>query len=154
VLLDSDLADVYGVTTKRLNEQVKRNLARFPGEFLFRLTDDEKREVVAKCDHLGQLKYAKTRPWAFTEHGAIMAATVLKTPQAVAMSVYVVRTFVRMRDRLAANAALIARIAEIDQSLLQHDEELQEIWHRLQPLMNPPLDPHPRRIGFHSQQRA
>ena len=83
VLLDSDLADLYGVTTKRLNEQVRRNRKRFPADFMFRLTDDEKAEVVANCDHLSRLKFSPNLPHAFSERGAIMAANVLNSPRAV-----------------------------------------------------------------------
>ena len=91
VILDSDLAAIYGVTTKRLNEQVKRNAKRFPDDFVFRLTPKEKKEVVANCDHLKDLKFSPVRPYAFTENGAIMVANMLNSPQAVRMSVFVVR---------------------------------------------------------------
>jgi hypothetical protein len=93
VMLDADLADVYGVTTRRLNEQVKRNRKRFPADFMFLLNDRERAEVVANCDHLVRLKFSPVPPYAFTEHGAIMAASVLNSPRAVEMSVYVVRAF-------------------------------------------------------------
>ena len=89
VVIDADLATFYGVTTRRLNEQVKRNASRFPGDFAFRLTIEEKTEVVAKCDHLASLKFSKTLPLAFSEHGALMAASVLNTSLAVEMSVFV-----------------------------------------------------------------
>ncbi|MBZ0137255.1 MAG: ORF6N domain-containing protein [Planctomycetes bacterium] len=82
VIIDADLADLYGVSTKRLNEQVKRNSERFPDDFVFRLTDEEKSELVANCGHLAKLKFAKSRPSAFTEHGAVMAAGVLNSQQA------------------------------------------------------------------------
>jgi ORF6N domain len=85
VLLDADLAGLYGVDTKRLNEQVKRNLSRFPLDFMFQLTTEEKAEVVANCDHLAKLKFSKSLPFAFTEHGAIQAANVLSSPEAVQM---------------------------------------------------------------------
>ena len=83
VLLDADLAAIYGVPTKALNQAVKRNADRFPNDFLFQLTDEEKQEVVTNCDHLARLKFSKTRPYAFTEHGALMAANVLNSPEAV-----------------------------------------------------------------------
>jgi hypothetical protein len=83
VMLDADLAELYGVTTKRLNEQVKRNIERFPGDFMFQLNVDEKSEVVANCDHLGQLKYSSSLPYVFTEHGALMLGNVLKSSRAV-----------------------------------------------------------------------
>ncbi len=154
VLLDADLAEIYGVSTKRLNEQVKRNVDRFPEDFLFQLAANEKEEVVANCDHLARLKFAKARPWAFTEHGAIMAAMVLNSPQAVTMSVYVVRAFMQMREQLAANAAILKRLAEIDKTLLAHDQSLRVIWQKLQPLLLPPADPpKPKQIGFHVRER-
>ena len=87
MMLDADLAQLYGVSTKRLNEQVKRNHDRFPEDFMFQLTAAEKAEVVAKCDHLAKLKYSPTHPYAFTEHGAIMLAAVLSTPRAIEVSV-------------------------------------------------------------------
>ena len=91
VMLDADLAELYAVPTKRLNEQVKRNLERFPVDFMFQLTPTEKKQVVANCDHLSRLKYSPHLPYAFTEHGAIMAAAVLNSPRAVEVSVFVVR---------------------------------------------------------------
>jgi hypothetical protein len=153
VILDADLADIYGVSTKRLNEQIKRNAARFPADFMFRLTEDEKSEVVANCDHLQRLKFSPQLPAAFTEHGAIMAATVLNSPEAVAMSVFVVRAFVLMRERLAANAEILRRLAEIDKTLLEHNGALAVIWEQLQPLLTPPPDPPRKKIGFDFYQK-
>ena len=109
VLLDADLATIFGVPTKRLNEQVKRNAGRFPRDFIFQLTSEEKLEVVAICDHLAQLKFSKSLPYAFTEHGAIMAAMVLNSVEAVKMSVFVVRAFTQIREQLAANATILKR---------------------------------------------
>ena len=148
VILDADLAKLYGVTTRRLNEQVRRNIERFPEDFMFQLTKEEKDEVVAKCDHLAKLKYSPHLPLAFTEHGAIMAANVLNSPRAVQASVFVVRAFVQMRERLAANAEILKRLAEIDKTLLEHDQALGTIWQHLQPLLAPPPDPPKRKIGF------
>jgi hypothetical protein len=150
VLLDADLAAIYDVPTKRLNEQVKRNIARFPDDFLFQLTASEKQEVVANCDHLARLKFSKNLPYAFTEHGAIMAASVLNSPEAVKMSVFVVRAFVQMREQLAANSEILKRLAEIDKTLLQQDRSLGIIWQKIQPLLTPPPERPRRRIGFHS----
>ena len=98
VMVDADPALLYGVTTRRLNEQVKRNAARFPGDFMFQLDAHEKTEVVANCDHLAKLKFSEVLPYAFTEHGAIQVANVLAMPQAVEMGIFVVRAFVRMRE--------------------------------------------------------
>ncbi len=148
VMLDADLARLYGVETKRLNEQVKRNADRFPEDFVFRLTAEEKREVVANCDHLASLKFAKALPRAFTEHGALMAANVLNSPEAAKMSVFIVRAFIKQREALAANAAILKRLAEIDKSLLVHDHALRDIYQKLLPLLQPPPPPPKRRIGF------
>ena len=97
VIIDADLADAYGVPTRRLNEQVKRNKDRFPEDFMFQLSIEEKAEVIARCDHLEKLKFSKARPFAFTEYGAIMAASVLNSSRAVEVSVFVVRAFVAFR---------------------------------------------------------
>ncbi len=148
VMLDADLARLYGVETKRLNEQVKRNADRFPEDFVFRLTAVEKQEVVANCDHLANLKFAKALPWAFTEHGALMAANVLNSPEATKMSVFIVRAFIKQREALAANAAILKRLAEIDKSLLVHDSALRDIYQKLLPLLQPPPASPKRRIGF------
>ena len=148
VILDADLAEICGVETKRLNGQVKRNADRFPEGFMFRLTGEEKAEVVANCDHLQKLRFSPQLPGVFTEHGAIMAASVLNSPEAVAMSVFVVRAFVQMRERLEANVQILKRIAEIDTTLLEHDQVLRMIWQSLQPLLEAPPDPPKRKIGF------
>jgi hypothetical protein len=148
VLLDLDLAEIYGVPTMRLNEQVKRNAPRFPKDFVFQLKLKEKKQVIANCDNLARLKFSPKLPWAFTEHGAIMAAMVLNSPQAVTMSVYVVRAFLQMREHLLANASILKRLAEIDKNLLEHDHALHGIWTKLQPLLAPPPEPPKRRLGF------
>jgi len=151
VLLDTDLAAIYSVETKRLKEQVKRNAARFPGDFMFRLSPEETADLQASRSQIATLKRGqnvKYPPLAFTEHGAIMVATVLNSPAAVTMSVFVVRAFVRMREHLAANAVTLQRLAEIDKTLLEHDQALGVIWQQLQPLLQPPAEPPKRRIGF------
>jgi hypothetical protein len=140
VLLDVDLAGIYGVPTRRLNEQVKRNADRFPEDFMFRLNMEEAENVQLSRSQIATLKRGqniKYLPHAFTEHGAIMAATVLNSPEAVAMSVFVVRAFMQMREQLAANAAILKRLAEIDKTLLEHDSALRTIWTKLQPLSVP-----------------
>ena len=164
VILDADLAELYDVPTKRLNEQVKRNADRFPEDFLFQLTPEEAEELQRSRSQIAtaspdgspmrsQIATAskrniRHRPRAFTEHGAIMAATILNSPEAVAMSVFVVRAFLQMREQLAANAAILKRLAEIDKSLLEHDSALRTIWTKLQPLLAPPPEKPKRRIGF------
>ena len=106
VILDSDLADLYRVTTSALNQAVKRNARRFPEDFAFRLTTKEKEEVVTKCDHLSRLKFSPVLPFAYTEHGTIMAASVLNSQRAVETSVFVVRAFVLMRETMASHRGL------------------------------------------------
>jgi len=100
VMIDADIASLYGVATKVLNQAVKRNIERFPEDFMFQLTKEEKEEVVTNCDHLRQLKFSPNLPFAFTEHGAIMAATILNSPVAVQASIIVVRTFIRLRQKI------------------------------------------------------
>jgi hypothetical protein len=150
VILAADLAEIYGVPTKRLNEAVKRNANRFPEDFLFRLTAEEKDEVVANCDHLTRLKFSPQLPFAFTEHGALQAANVLRSERAVAMSIYVIRAFIKMREQIAGNSLIQKRLGEIDRKLLDHDEALVILWNQLKPLLTPPPPALPkRRIGFH-----
>jgi hypothetical protein len=147
VMLDADLAELYGVSTKRLNEQVKRNRDRFPADFMFRLTATERVEVVAKCDHLRRLRFSPALPYAFTEHGAIMAATVLNSKRAIEMSVFVVRAFVRMREMLAKNRQLAAKINELDRRLETHDTAIQDIIEAIKELMAAEAPPR-RKVGF------
>ena len=138
VILDSDLADLYGVSTKRLNEQVKRNKKRFPGDFMFRITKSEQSGVVANCDHLQRLKFSSVRPHAFTEHGAIMAATVLNTKRAIEVSVYVVRVFVKLREMLANHRTLASKLNELERRVGDHDHHIQSLLDAIRQLMEPP----------------
>ena len=151
VMLDADLAEMYGVATKRLNEQVKRNRGRFPDDFVFQLTSQEKSEVVANCDHLSRLKFSPVLPFAFTEHGAIMAASVLNTPRAIQASVYVVRAFVKLRELLATHRELSHKLAELERKVSGHDEAIRSLVVAIRQLMNPPMEPKRGRIGFHQQ---
>ena len=148
VILDADLAELYGTQTKRLNEQVKRNRQRFPEDFIFQLSIEEKAEVVANCDHLENLKYSPRSPYAFTEHGALMAATVLNTPLAVQVSVYVVRAFVKMREIFSANQQLAAKLVELEQKVGKHDTAISELIDVIRQLMAPPEVKGKRPIGF------
>ncbi|MGA8862136.1 MAG: ORF6N domain-containing protein [Candidatus Sulfotelmatobacter sp.] len=148
VILDVDIARLYGVPVKRLNEQVKRNQERFPSDFMFQLTD---RENAALRSQFATSK--KTRggrrytPHAFTEHGAIMAATVLNSTRAVQMSVFVVRAFVRLREMLATNRRLAGKIAQLENRLDTHDSVIQDLIEAIKELMTPKPPPR-RRIGF------
>ena len=147
VMIDSDLAELYGVTTKRLNEQVRRNIERFPKDFMFQLTAAEKAEVVANCDHLKKLKFASTLPYVFTEHGAIMAASVLNSPRAIETSVYVVRAFVRIRELISTHKELSRKLDELERKVMSHDQAITGLIHAIRELMTPPATKK-RPIGF------
>ena len=186
VILDADLARIYGVATFRFNEAFKRNRHRFPEDFAFQLTahefavlrsamesaaktQDASPSVVSSSQSLisagadaissqfamrsSLRRAAAYRPWAFTEHGALMVANILRSERAVRMSVYVVRAFMQMREQLVANSLILKRLAEIDKTLLEHDSALRTIWTKLQPLLAPspePPEPPRRRIGFNA----
>lgn len=145
VTIDSDLARVYGVSTKALNQAVRRNIDRFPADFLLRLSKNEKKEVVTNCDHLADLRFSSTLPYAFTEHGAIMAANVLKSPRAVEMSVHVVRAFVRLRELLLSHRDLARRLDELE---ARYDGQFKVVFDAIRRLMAPPDAKPKRRIGF------
>jgi hypothetical protein len=150
VLIDHDLAALYAVEVRALNQAVKRNKARFPSDFIFRLTVKESEElksqtVISKGSRGGR-RYS---PYAFTEHGAIMAASVLNSPRAVEMSVFVVRAFVRLRETLASHKALAAKFAELEQRLETHDKAIGEIIDAIRALMTP-REKSVRQIGFRS----
>jgi ORF6N domain len=147
VILDSDLAILYGVTTKRLNEQVKRNRHRFPEDFMFQLTAQEKAEVVANCDHLKKLRFSPARPFAFTEHGAVMVASVLNSERAVEVSIYVVRAFVKLREMLGTHKALAQKLDELERQVESHDSHIRSLFEAIRQLMEPARSKS-RRIGF------
>lgn len=146
VVLDADLAALYGVPTKVFNQAIKRNAVRFPADFMFRLTKREKAEVVTNCDHLANLKFSPTLPNAFTEHGAIMAANVLNSERAVAASVHVVRAFVRLRRLLAGHADLARKVDELEK---KYDAQFRVVFDAFRELMEPAEDePDRPKIGF------
>ena len=146
VILDRDLAQLYNVTTKRLNEQVRRNHSRFPDDFIFRLTAKEKAKVVANCDHLSTLKFSPSLPYVFTEHGAIMAASVINSPRAIEASIFVVRAFVRLRKMVETHAELLQKVGELEHRLEGHDQQLQTILEAIRQLMAPTETK--KKIGF------
>lgn len=187
VILDTDLAELYGVPTKVLNQAIKRNLERFPDDFMFQLsisewsnlrsqivisssesadneyvTEHRSQSVTGSSESIDSKRLAQlrrsgsSRPLAFTEHGAIMASTILSSPEAVRMSQYVVRAFIKQREFLMANADLLKRLAEIDAKLLNHDDVLKLIIQELQPLLNPPATPAPpdKEMGFHVKEES
>ncbi len=147
-MIDADLAALYGAQTRVLNQAVKRNQERFPREFVFALTRAERDEVITNCDHLARLKFASTMPFAFTEHGALMAASVLNTPRAVQVSLYVVRAFVQLRDLLASSKELAKKLEELERKLDTHDQAIAGILDAIRQLMAPPEPAKKRRIGF------
>jgi len=136
IMLDTDLAILYGTTTKRLNEQVKRNQNRFPPNFMFQLTSKEKDEVVAKCDHLENLKFSSRNPYAFTEHGALMLANVLRSDKAIAASITIVETFIKMREVLAMDVKLKAEIENIKQRIGKQDKNMELVFKTLETLLS------------------
>jgi len=152
VILDADLAELYGVATKVLNQAVKRHLERFPKDFMFRLTDQEaaalRSQSVTSKRKRGGRRYA---PYAFTEHGAIMAATVLNSPRAVQVSVYVVRAFVQLRQALAQHTELAAKLADLERKVGDHDQKILAIIQAIRELMTPPTRPPRKPIGFASE---
>lgn len=170
VVLDSDLAALFGVETKVFNQAIRRNIGRFPSDFSFQLNEEEavnlKSQFAISSSALvrtlrsqsvtlkkGRGTHRKYLPWVFTEHGAIMAAMVLRSDYATKMSVYVVRAFVKMRDELTANLGVLRRLSEIDKKLIEHDVVLREVLERLQPLLNPPPEKPKPKIGFHRGNR-
>jgi hypothetical protein len=148
VIIDSNLARIYGVQTRVLNQAVKRNSSRFPPDFSFELSREEIRRISQSVTSLSKLKFSK-QVRVFTEHGALMAANILNSSRAAAMSIYVIRAFVRMREQLAANEAILKRLAEIDKTLLSHDAALRDIYQKLRPLLAPPPEPSKPEIRFH-----
>ena len=161
VILDSALADLYGVPTKRLNEQVKRNPRRFPPDFVFQLTTEEAAFLRSQIATLktGSGRHRKFLPYAFTENGAVMAANVLNSPQAVRMSVFVVRAFIRMRELLSGSKELAAELKKTEVKLTArldtHEPAIVEVLRRITELLDPPVPPTPpeKSMGFHTSMK-
>jgi phage regulator Rha-like protein len=152
IILDTDLAELYGVMTKRLNEQVKRNRKRFPEDFMFQLSMKEKSELVANCDRFANLKHSSSMPYAFTEHGAMMTANILNSEKAIDISVFIVRAFVRIREMLETSAKFAAKLKELEDRMDMHDENTIVVMSTLRKLLNDsaakaPL-PAKQKIGF------
>ena len=150
VMLDTDLAELYGVEIRRLNEQVRRNIERFPEDFMFQLSEKEFESLRSQIATLktGRGQHRKYPPYAFTEHGAIMAATILNTPRATEVSVYVVRAFVRLRETLAAHKGLAAKLEELERKVGAHDRAIAELIDAIRQLMTPSDPKKKRPIGF------
>lgn len=148
VILDADLAILFGTTTKALNQAVKRNNARFPEDFMFRLTEVEKEEVVTICDHPSRLRFSSVLPYVFTEHGAIMAASVLNSEKAVLASVYVVRVFVKLRHMLADNKNLSVKLIKLEKKIEDHDIAIHSLVTAIKEMATPILPSRRKKIGF------
>jgi len=152
VLLDSDLATLYGVTTKALNQAVKRNLGRFPADFMFRLSAKETAELNRSQIVTGSQRHRDPRypPFAFTEQGVAMLSSVLRSPRAVNVNIEIMRAFVRLRKILAVNAELAQRLDELERRVGKHDEQFVQVIRAIRQLMEPPANPKRRKIGFHA----
>jgi len=153
VMLDADLAKLYGVSTKRLNEQVKRNRDRFPEDFMFQLNSTEannlRSQIATSKEGRGGRRYL---PFAFTEHGAIMLASVLNTPRAIKVTVFVVRAFIRLREILATHRSLANKLAELEGKIETHDEAIKSLLLAIRQLMAAPERP-PKKIGFQLKEK-
>ena len=134
VMIGSDLAELYGVSNKRLNEQVKRNAKRFPADFMFQLTEQEKEEVVAICDHLKRLKFSPNLPYVFTEHGAVMLASVLNSDRAIKVNIQIVRVFTRMRQLLETHAEILRKLEQLQKKDVEQDKQILLIFESLKQL--------------------
>ncbi len=138
VMIDRDLAELYGVSTKQLNQQVKRNADRFPEDFMFQLTQQEKDEVVTICDHLRPLKFSKTLPYAFTEHGAVMLASVINSETAIQMNIHIVRVFMQLREMALTHKDVLMKLMKAEKKITQHDEDLKLLFEAVHNLLDEP----------------
>jgi phage regulator Rha-like protein len=152
VLLDRDMAELYDVETKNLNRQVRRNSKRFPPEFVFRITSKEKKELVTKWHRFNSLKHSNTLPFAFTEHGAVMLASVLNSDKAVEASIYVVRAFVRLREILLTHKELAQKMKELELKIETHDGQITVLFETIIQLLTP-SEASKRKIGFEVKEK-
>jgi hypothetical protein len=147
VMIDLDLAELYGVPTKRLNEQVKRNTKRFPVDFMFQLSQNEKARLIKTYEHLNRLKYSPNLPFVFTEHGAVMLASVLNSERAIEVNVQIVRVFIRMREMLITHKDILSKLRKVEMKAVRQDDDIKLIFKYLKELFNPSREPR-RKIGF------
>jgi len=147
VIIDADLAEFYGVPTKRLNEQVKRNKNRFPEDFMFRLKKSERNELVTNCDRFRTLKHSSSNPYAFTEQGVAMLSSVLKSERAVQVNIVIMRAFVTLREIISTHKELAGKVDLIENRLYSQDKKIYSIFEAIRQLMNPPVTKRSR-IGF------
>jgi ORF6N domain len=147
VMIDRDLAELYGVPTKYLNQQVHRNILRFPFTFMFQLSEQEKSELVAFCNRFESLKHSTSLPFAFTEHGVAMLASVLSSDRAIKMSIFIINTFVRLRQTLYTHKELAHKFEQLEGKVGDLDSEVKAIFDAIKQLMTTPPDK-PKKIGF------
>ena len=147
-MIDRDLAELYAVETKYLNRQVRRNLDRFLAEFMFQLSIEEKDELVTKCHRFNTLKHSVSLPYAFTEHGVAMLASVLNSERAVKISICIVKTFVKPREIIGTHKELAHKFEQLERKVEKHDGEIQAIFEAIRRLMVPPAEPKKTKIGF------
>jgi hypothetical protein len=147
VMLDSDLAIVYGVENKRLNEQVKRNRKRFPQYFMFQLTEKEKDKVVANCDHLQNIKYSPYLPYVFTEHGTVMLANILNSERAIQVSIRIVEIYIKMREYILTNKDLLLKMEQLEKRVDHQDEKIVLVFNYLKRFIEVQEKPR-KRVGF------
>ena len=151
IMIDRDLAELYGVSTKQLNQQVKRNTTRFPSEFMFRLTKKEKDWVVTNCDHLKALRFSSTLPRAFTEYGAVMLANVLNSDKAIQVNIQIVKVFTKMKEMLLTNKDILLKLEKMEKDVKENKEDIAMIFEALKQLLNP-QQPKRRMIGFNRKE--
>ncbi len=151
VMLDRDLSELYEVETKKLNQAVKRNIKRFPDDFMFKLNEDELKELVTNCDHLQNLKYSYQMPYAFTEHGVAMLSSVLKSDRAIEINIQIMRAFIALRQLATENQELANRISQIEHYLIAHTKENKADFKQVYELLNLLMErTKPNKIGFNT----
>jgi len=150
VMIDRDLAELYGVETKYLNRQVKRNIERFPEEFMFNLTTEEKNELVTICHRFRTMKHSSALPFAFTEHGVAMLASVLKSERAIKISISIIKAFVKLREIISTHKELAYKLNELERKTEKHDTQIQAIFEAIRQLMTPSEKPK-QHIGFYKK---
>jgi len=148
VMMDRDLAKLYEVEVKYLNRQVRRNIERFPDEFMFQLTMEEKNELVTNWHRFSNMKHSSVLPHAFTEHGVAMLASVLNSDKAIKISICIIKAFVKLRELVLHHKELIYKLNELERKIEKHDEDICAIFEAIRQLMAPPPEPPKRRIGF------
>jgi hypothetical protein len=149
VMIDKDLAELYGTETKVLNQAVKRNIKRFPDEFMFSLSPEEKKQLVTNCDRFTSWKHSTAKPYAFTEHGVAMLSSVLNSERAIEMNIRIIRAFIRLRDMVTENKDLRHAIETLEKRVDDHDKAIQIAFNTLKQILEPPVPKKPKvKMGF------